>query len=867
MSDGNDMTRSQKQMAEYLRYAMMNPNFLFPVVQTQGGGESPLQDVAAYKNIANSADANRQMRDARGWVYNSGYNANSIYPPVAQFSNGQVVNPTITVGNTTTPASQAMPGANLTYTGTGLDNLFTVGYADPNNFYEKGVTPAPTNYLGTANQSDLSGESNITPKENVIGVKRMEDTNVPSNSTGLGDLFKAAQVANLMSGGFGVLGGNSSGNTQSNTQNNPQAQLAQQTANVNNQATQMGEAANLAAAAKAQTTAGDNSNFQQPVSSTAAGASDTGTTTQPQQTSLFNIPESSQVAIDTSTLQSPTKPEEWVLDHNYDKDVVEQQMIKQGIKNPFIRDFFYDRDIAPMRAQAHENILTNLFKQYLDPKATDEQKKQAMAGMALELKDPFYAENRQMAVDKFNNEQQALKDRLQLEKDRLSLDKERFAADQKYKNAELGYKYNGKYNGPNLEGDAWTRAGDSVDLSLAQPQTLAGLNAVASIFKGMTGKALIVTSGNDSDVHADGEYSHGAGWKVDVANPEFEDEDFRNAFIQRCQKLGIVVGDEYAHPSEKATGKHLDLQFAGYNGPVPTTGGKSKTTNNGKGNKTSGGAPEAGIFNDKDRSAFMDLADAYIRDDDTLANPDADSKTKTAAQKSLLGENGKAGTLGKFAEMMIPLTNTALTKYDNAGEAAIWVYNNISDNYDFRGGMSQKQLAVAVAYAMSTHRGIGMSMDDISKYILKRLEDRGLTGGQSGTPASKTSYPTDERDNKSALDPHQIAMQNDAKAHFRDPNYTQSVDGNPPTSTNSDGGELPDDPANREGQTATEPHTAEVSDTTSIPTSEDIQALNNGIAGLFKSPFDNPESDAVANYRHQQSEGRRMWFRNLFGIK
>lgn len=376
-----------------------------------------------------------------------------------------------------------------------------------------------------------------------------------------------------------------------------------------------------------------------------------------------------------------------------------------------------------------------------------------------------------------------------------------------------------------------------------------------------------LSSGNDSDVHADGEYSHGAGWKVDVSGNGLEDANVRHAFIQRCQKLGITVRDEYEDPSPGSTGDHLDLQFAGYNGPVPTTGGKSKTTNNGKGNKTSGGAPEAGIFNDKDRSAFMDLADAYIRDDDTLANPDADSKTKTAAQKSLLGENGKAGTLGKFAEMMIPLTNTALTKYNNAGEAACWVYNKINDEYDFRGGMGQKQLAVAVAYAMSTHRGIGMSMDDISKYILKRLEDRGLTGGQSGTPASKTSYPTDERDNKSALDPHQIAMQNDAKAHYRDPNYTQSVDGNPTTSTNSDGGELPDDPANREGQTATEPHTAEVSDATSIPTSEDIQALNNGIAGLFKSPFDNPESDAVANYRHQQSEGRRMWFRNLFGIK
>ena len=867
MSDGNDMTRSQKQMAEYLRYAMMNPNFLFPVVQTQGGGESPLQDVAAYKNIANSADANRQMRDARGWVYNSGYNANSIYPQNIQIVDGKIVTPT--------PLYQGIPGADIT-TGTGMDNLFTVGTANPDNPYEKAPEVAPTNYIGTAKQSDLFGESNITPKENVIGVKGMEDTNVPSNSTGLGDLFKAAQVANLMGnigGGFGVLGGNSPGNTQSNTQNNPQAQLAQQTANVNNQATQMGEAANQAAAAKAQTTAGDNSNFQQPVSNIAVGASDTGPVSQPQQTSSGMVdPQDQQRVIDTSTLEPPKTPEQWALDHNYDKDVVEQQMIKQGITNPFIRDFFYDRDIAPMRAQAHENILTNLFKQYLDPKATDEQKKQAMAGMALELKDPFYAENRQMAVDKFNNEQQALKDRLQLEKDRLSLDKERFAADQKYKNAELGYKYNGKYNGPNLEGDAWVRNSDKVDLSLAQPQTLAGLNTIASIFKGMTGKALIVTSGNDSDVHADGEYSHGAGWKVDVSGNGLEDANVRHAFIQRCQKLGITVRDEYEDPSPGSTGDHLDLQFAGYNGPVPTTGGKSKTTNNGKGNKTSGGAPEAGIFNDKDRAVFMNLADAYIRDDDTLANPDADSKTKTAAQKSLLGENGKAGTLGKFAEMMIPLTNTALTKYDNAGEAAIWVYNNISDNYDFRGGMSQKQLAVAVAYAMSTHRGIGMSMDDISKYILKRLEDRGLTGGQSGTPQNAAGYKfyTSRGDGSQlndGVDSVQRDFQDKAKAHYGDPNYTQSVDGNPPTSTNSDGGELPDDPANREGQTATEPHTAEVSDATSIPTSEDIQALNNGIAGLFKSPFDNPESDAVANYRHQQSDGRRMWFRNLFGIK
>jgi hypothetical protein len=94
------------------------------------------------------------------------------------------------------------------------------------------------------------------------------------------------------------------------------------------------------------------------------------------------------------------------------------------------------------------------------------------------------------------------------------------------------------------------------------------LNHISDIFQKTTGKPLIVTSGNDSNIHAGGEFSHGNGWKVDVSGNGLEDPKIRYPFIKQCESLGITVRDEYDNPSPNSTGGHLDLTFNGYKGNV-----------------------------------------------------------------------------------------------------------------------------------------------------------------------------------------------------------------------------------------------------------------------------------------------------------
>lgn len=129
-----------------------------------------------------------------------------------------------------------------------------------------------------------------------------------------------------------------------------------------------------------------------------------------------------------------------------------------------------------------------------------------------------------------------------------------------------GRKSAGRDWSQSLEGKSWVRNNDGVDLSNAQSQTLSGLNQISDVFQKMTGKPLIVTSGNDGNVHAGGQFSHGNGWKIDVSGNGLENPETRNAFIKQCEGLGIKVLDEYANPSQNSTGGHLDLDFSGYRG-------------------------------------------------------------------------------------------------------------------------------------------------------------------------------------------------------------------------------------------------------------------------------------------------------------
>ena len=128
-----------------------------------------------------------------------------------------------------------------------------------------------------------------------------------------------------------------------------------------------------------------------------------------------------------------------------------------------------------------------------------------------------------------------------------------------------------QYNAPSFEqtrGNQWVLNNDTVHVDNLQDVTKAGIGDISAAFMGMTGQPLIITSGTDGAgaLHADGTYSHGTGYKIDVSGNGLEDPEIRHRFIAYCEAQGIKVLDEYEHPSPNSTGGHLDLEFHEYNG-------------------------------------------------------------------------------------------------------------------------------------------------------------------------------------------------------------------------------------------------------------------------------------------------------------
>lgn len=117
-------------------------------------------------------------------------------------------------------------------------------------------------------------------------------------------------------------------------------------------------------------------------------------------------------------------------------------------------------------------------------------------------------------------------------------------------------------------GTRWTLNNDTVYVDNLQDVTKAGIGDISTVFMEMTGQPLIITSGTDGagELHADGTYSHGTGYKIDVSGNGLDDPELRHAFIEYCESKGIRVLDEYEHPSPNSTGGHLDLEFHAYNG-------------------------------------------------------------------------------------------------------------------------------------------------------------------------------------------------------------------------------------------------------------------------------------------------------------
>ena len=137
------------------------------------------------------------------------------------------------------------------------------------------------------------------------------------------------------------------------------------------------------------------------------------------------------------------------------------------------------------------------------------------------------------------------------------------------------------------DGAYWVRQTSGVTLKGCHVQVLDVLDCLGKFFFQKTGKKLVVTAGTNGQ-HAQGEYSHASGWKVDVNDwygPEglkggwiTDGASFTHDFKRFGHDNGLGMADE---------GDHIDVQFADgydwqdkqyYGGWDAVHGGKNKTS-------------------------------------------------------------------------------------------------------------------------------------------------------------------------------------------------------------------------------------------------------------------------------------------------
>lgn len=121
------------------------------------------------------------------------------------------------------------------------------------------------------------------------------------------------------------------------------------------------------------------------------------------------------------------------------------------------------------------------------------------------------------------------------------------------------------------EEKTWVRKSGNVNIEGMKPQAQDGLEVLSDWFYQKTGQRLFVTSAKDGS-HAGGEYSHGNGWKFDIAADGAgdllaEDPVLRQQLITFGKSVGLEFIDEYSHTNgPNWTGGHLDVSAENFKG-------------------------------------------------------------------------------------------------------------------------------------------------------------------------------------------------------------------------------------------------------------------------------------------------------------
>ncbi len=392
---------------------------------------------------------------------------------------------------------------------------------------------------------------------------------------------------------------------------------------------------------------------------------------------------------------------EKALDGRFSRQNFMQEAMDEGM-SPVNALLVYSSFAAPLENAARQERIRHNIGVWENPNSTNEQKLNARIQLATDLGQldlGFDLNQKRIAAD-------LAKDKLLIDAGYMPEWMESAIGGGDYRNNDIYNNNQGvDYSGESLEGKSWIRNNDGVDLSNAKPNTLAGLNHISDIFQKMTGKQLIVTSGNDGNIHAGGEFSHGNGWKVDVSGNGLDDDKTRHEFIKQCENLGIKVLDEYENPSPNSTGGHLDLEFSGYK--IPQT----KTTSRGRALKLT---PKELARQEKERRAELREARRDAREEARL-------KLDAWKAQQRYGEGGSGtGSIGG----LIDKKGNLIAPY----EVDMNVENLLSDMEDY---LIKQEGDGKSPEEIKPSREIGMNIIGTLNPVYKYLVKNGMSESQA----------------------------------------------------------------------------------------------------------------------------------------
>lgn len=174
------------------------------------------------------------------------------------------------------------------------------------------------------------------------------------------------------------------------------------------------------------------------------------------------------------------------------------------------------------------------------------------------------------------------------------------------------------------EGTVWKRQTDGVSYEGARPETMKALDLLGQWFYNKTGKPLVVTAVTNG-THADGEHSHGAGWKADVndwgsgaegtllGQGDGEKGSLTDEFIAYGQSLGLGMNWEGDHIDVSASGEQWEGEHAGRNfGGLNLSGAAQNQEQTQEQNTLSGGTNEEKIWSWLKAEGFTDEGAAGV---------------------------------------------------------------------------------------------------------------------------------------------------------------------------------------------------------------------------------------------------------------